>query len=148
MTTRNTQSILRQRRDRHLVLAIRRVIQEAHHRGEMPLMSEVAARAVKQAAPGYYVEYSTAQQMMYRSVDHSRLSPLHQVMWQEIRQKAQGRIDNGQAPSMARAVEEVLLLEPASRYFITPQHAQRIYQRHRHRRKEGGSTSSLQYSSR
>ncbi|MCD8393606.1 MAG: hypothetical protein LUC85_02075 [Bacteroidales bacterium] len=142
MTTKNTQSILRQRRDRHLVLAIRRVIQDAHDRGYMPSMSEVAAKAVEQAAPGYYVEYSTAQQMMYRNVDHSRRSPLQQEMWREIRQKAQGRINNGQASSMARAVEDVLLQESASRYFISPQHAQRIYQRRRHRRNDSNSPTS------
>lgn len=135
MTTKNTQSILRQRRDRHLVMEMRRVIKQAYESGEIPPMKEVAALAVEQPAPGYYVEYSTALQMMYRQVDKSRRSPLQQAMWREIHDKAQGRVESGQAVSMARAVEEVLLEEGASRYFISPEHAQRIYQRRRHSRR-------------
>ncbi|MCC8038259.1 MAG: hypothetical protein LIP02_09040 [Bacteroidales bacterium] len=137
MTTKNTQSILRQRRDLHLVTQMRRVIQQAHERGERPSMSVVAERAVMQPAPGYYVEYATAQQMMYRNVDQSRRSRLHRAMWQEIHQKARERLDSGHARTMARAVESVLLEEGASRFFISPEQAQRIYNRHRHRRGRG-----------
>lgn len=91
--------------------------------GEKGLRIEDAvARAIMRPAPSYYVDFTTIERMiplMMKRPRKVRTSPLRQLMWEEIFDKARSLRRRESHLTERQALARVVTSQSASRFFIS-----------------------------
>lgn len=114
-------------RNRHFIARCREIITSS----PVPLtLDEVAARAIRSAAPSYYASYDIARRTVteLRLGHYSGTNPLRRAMWEEFERKVAAREQRGQR--IDRAVATVLSDAVASSFFISHARAVDIIRLH------------------
>ena len=114
-------------RNRHFIARCREIITSSPR----PLtLDEVAAKAIRSAAPAYYAGYDIARRIVteLRLGHYSGTNPRRRSMWEEFDRKVAAREKRGQR--IDRAVATVLSDAVASSFFISHARAVDIIRLH------------------
>ncbi len=119
-----TQPNLNSERNRHFMLAVRRLLAT----GRYATAVELTAAAALEPAPQYYVTFSYALRRLRNGAPlHTSRRPTRATaMWTELSEKV-NRLRQSHHLSLADALTRVLTDSPASSFFLSPSSALRLY---------------------